>query len=141
MKKFLVLVIALGVAFLAGYIPEYLQVQELKQQSAAAQEKLQSRIAALETKYEVAQIHSRLGMLILQVEQKNFGDSLKISTALFDQIAASLPTISDAASRQVLSDLSKQRDAITSALTSGSPDAAGKLKQFYEQLGKAVLAG
>ena len=140
-KKLLMVVTALAGAFLAGYVPEHLKVQDLEEQCRETRERLESRIADGEATCRVSQIHSRLGMLVVETEHQNFASALSLSTALFDAIAEAIPATTDPSSREALRKLSKQRDSVTSVLTLASPEAVIKLKQLYAELGKTGLAG
>ena len=141
MKKLAIWAVVLVIAFAAGYVPEHLKLEDLRQQSRETRERLESRIAEVEADYRVSRIHGQLGMLILETEQQNFATALKRSSELFDAIGEAIPMTKDMASRTALVELSKQRDSVTSALAMASPEAVSRLKQLYVDFEKVSLAG
>ncbi|RMG55607.1 MAG: hypothetical protein D6723_02340 [Acidobacteria bacterium] len=132
--KFLIVVILLIVAALAGFIPMYVKSQRLETQLAEVRQQLERRTTELrhtEEQLELARLHNELGRMVMEVEQKNYEQAKKQSTQFFDRLRDLLYRLEDEELRDPLQAILSRRDEITSDLTLLNPEVAGKLRKLY----------
>lgn len=123
MKRVLIVWGLLVAAFAGGYLPQYLKNRGLESSLAEARQQL--RVAALDRE---------LGMILVEVEQINFGNAKDRSTRFFDEARNMASEERDPALQQRLTAILKQRDEITSDLTAANPETAAKLRKMYKEL-------
>lgn len=138
MKKVLIVLLALVVSFLAGYVPQYFELQEMEQQCTEAEERYQELLADEREQNRVLQLHSELGMLLLEAQQSNFGNARERSTKLFNAVRDAVPATSDPKLKGALTNIMQQRDEITSGLTAASPEAVARIRGLYHELAVAL---
>ena len=140
MKKFLLVVVGLLVAFGLGYVPQYLKVSRLTAEMQQTQDELQQRVDTLEERNRILTLHSALGMLLLEVENQNYGNARERSTDWFDQLRNAISNSTSDSTTNALSEIAAQRDQVTAMLTETKPEAAARLRQMYRALA-AVVGG
>ena len=138
MKKTLIVLVAVAVAFAAGYIPQYLSNQQLASQLGQSEEEMQGRIVELEGRNRLLALHSQLGMLLLEVENQNYGTARERSTNWFDQLRDAAAGSTDASTNQALNAIMNQRDTLTSLLTEADPKATATVREMYVSLAAAL---
>ena len=138
MKKFLLVVAAMAIAFVVGYMPQLKKLQDAERRWEAENEALERRIAALETQHEISQLHSLAAMLLVEVDRKNFGKAQGWSTRLFDRLTQLQTQSEDARQNQMLTAVSRQRDALTAELAQAGPGAQTKAEMIFSDLAKAA---
>jgi hypothetical protein len=99
-----------AIAFLAGYVPEHSQLRHNEAQ-----------IANLNFKMKLAQLRTLAGTLYLQTSERNYGLAAQTSSQFFDQLRNAVDQANDPRLKQVLMELSKSRDQITTGLANGDP--------------------
>lgn len=132
--KFIIVVILLIVAALAGFIPMYVKSQRLEAQLAEVRQQLERRTAELrhtEEQLELARLHNELGRMVMEVEQKNYEQAKKQSTQFFDRLRDLLYRLEDEELREPLQAVLSRRDEITADLTLLNPEIIGKLRGLY----------
>ena len=125
------IIVALMVgAFLGGFIPSYMENRKLK----AEIEERQDQLAEAQERLQVALLQAKLGMMLIEVEQNNYGKAKERSTEFFDDLRQTATAVRDDRRREVLMAVLARRDEITSDLTSLNPETATKLRALFVQL-------
>lgn len=141
MRSVLAGLAATVVAFLAGYWPMQSKVTVVQQEADRTRQQLETRVAETQERLRVAQLQNQLGLLLLEVEQNNFGKAREISTVFFDEVRSALFASKNTAIRSRLESALKRRDQVTADLTMAKPGSAETLRQFYaEFLGTGEVA-
>jgi hypothetical protein len=123
----IIIAVLLLVAFLGGFIPTYLDNRELTAQVKDSQ----ARLDEVQDRLRVAALQNDLGLILVQVEQNNFGLAKEHSTRLFDELRQAAATVRDGKLREQLTAVLNRRDEITTDLTALSPETAAKLRTLY----------
>jgi len=110
------------IAFLAGYIPEHLQLRHDEAQ-----------IANLNFKLKLAQLRTLAGILYLQTSERNYGLAAQTSSQFFDQLRIFVEQVNDPRLKQMLKELSKSQDQITAGLANGDPGVLPKVADLLQK--------
>lgn len=140
MKKILWILAAVVVAFGVGYVPQFLKSRNLSRELEDTRERLEARLTEAELQSRLWHLNTGLGLLILEVEDQNYGNAQQRSTTWFDGLSEAMSTASDPGLRQTLSQLSDRRDRVTALLTQADPDVLNLLREMYRTLASAVDA-
>ena len=87
MNRFKLFLVALLIGLLVGFVPVYLNSRDASKRASAAQQKLEADLARLQQQVRLLQLHAQLGMLLHEVEEKNFGQAKLRSTRFFDSLS------------------------------------------------------
>ena len=138
MKQILTVLTLLAIAGLATYVPMQWKNRDLQRQAEQAGQELSTRISDVEESLRVARLQNQLGLLLIDVEQNNFGRAKEASTKFFDQVREALIAAKSEPARSKLESALKRRDQITADLSVMKPGLADALRQFYmEFLGES----
>ena len=138
MRLFLVGLVALIVGGLAGWAPVYLELRDAKIQAAAAEEGLQSELAAAQKRLAVSAIHSRLAILLDEVNRGELDQAQRTSTALYDQVEGALALLEDGDDKRRLLTLKETRDDVTAKLAVGDAGVAQPLERLMRLLSASL---
>ncbi len=125
--RFLIAAVLLLVAFLSGFIPQYLKSREATAQALQAQ----TQLAAAQAQLRLATLQNNLGMILVEVEQNNFQTAKERSTRFFDELRQTIALTRDDGQKQRLTTLLNHRDEVTSDLTTLNAETAVKLRSLY----------
>lgn len=139
LKQVLIWAVVAAVSYAAGYATRYVETRGLREELHNVQRASQSQLSQLQRQLQVSRLHGELGLLILEVEQSNFGKARQSSTRFFEALLAVLRDIPDEASRPSLEAIRQRRDEITADLTVSNAEVGKKLRQMYSEL--AVISG
>ena len=133
-------IVLIGIAYILGFWPQYQKVQHAQSQ-------------LLEVTTELDSAHSQVGLFVLQHDllavirqagQKNYGQASTLSTKFFDAVRDELPRQTDPKVKSALQSILQQRDAVTSALAKGDPDAVALLDPIettmFQTIGETMKA-
>jgi len=131
MKKILTLLVlaAIGGAYVAGYWPEHEHRAAIQTQIEASA----ARLASAEAQLRLCQLEGRLLALIETVEDKNYGSAQTLASAFFDAVraeSARQPAAGTAALTVVLA----ERDRVTAGLAQADPDTEQLLRTALDAL-------
>jgi len=127
MRKFLafLVIVLVGLAYLAGYWPEH-------QRRVA----LDKEVTRLQVELAEAQARVRLGGLLGQllaaedaVSAQNYGQAQALSSKFFDAVRAEATRTVDGSFKDALEKVASMRDPVTASLTRGDPQALTQLRE------------
>lgn len=139
----IIVVILMLAAFLGGLIPMYLNNRELMAQLNAAQTETRNAQAsadAVRQQLREAELQNTLGLILVEVEQNNFGLAKERATKFFDELRQAMATAPGDKARERLAAVLKHRDEVTADLTSLNPETASKLRTLYLTFAKEMPA-
>jgi hypothetical protein len=134
LKLLLLAVVALAVAYFAGYWRESRRAAALDAEKAQVQQQLQ----VAEAKVRAAQLLGELLTLKETVQEMNYGQARGLSSPFFDHARAELARTSDGAVKQALEAIQGMRDPVTVALTQGDGAALNHLRDAERRLRTAL---
>lgn len=139
-RKILVAVLLLGVAFAAGYlygtIPASRQAADAQATLEAAKvetARAADEIRATASKLKLADLGAKLGRIYAEVQQQNFGVANEKATPFFNglqELLNSSPEL-EASERAALREVLARRDEVISELAKASPEIKNKMAQLY----------
>ncbi len=133
MKRVLTILALLAIACVVTYVPMQWRNMSLQRQSEQARQELLTRLGVAEDSLRVARLQSQLGLLLIDVEQNNFGQAKEASTRFFDQVREALFVAKSESARSKLEVALKRRDQITADLSMMKPGLADTLRLFYQE--------
>ena len=129
-NKAVTAVIALVVVFLAGFVPQYVKVNQLDAELRQARQTCTS-----------AELRDLAGLRYVQANQKNYGIAAGIATRFFNRVReVSSQTPEANANKKMYEDLLISRDKITAQLAKGDPGVMGDLQDLFVRTRKATGA-
>jgi hypothetical protein len=137
LKRLLGVVAVMAVAFLAGYGAMYWNARNAADAAEKTRQDLQRQLTDTQDRLRAAEIEGKLGLLLIEVEQNNYGDAQARSTKLFDDVRTALFASRDEAVRQRLTTLLQHRDEVTASLTALKPGTVDLLRKFYREFAGA----
>ena len=132
MKRFvflLVLILIAG-AYLAGYLPEHGRLEEAQRNLQAAEAKL----ADAQNQVRLYALESRLSRLVDIVGERNYGDAAKLSSDFFDAVRAEISATDKDEVKSTLEAVLGMRDSVTSKLAMGDASVLDQLRQAMSHL-------
>jgi hypothetical protein len=120
-NRIIVVIILLVMAFLAGFVPQYLKVKRLEQDLSVA-----TRENAL------AQLRDLAGLAFVQASQKNYGLAAGTSQQFFSRTREAASQTPDPSGRKAFEQLLASQDRITAELAKGDPEVLNDLQVLFE---------
>ncbi len=128
-KKIIVMVVALIVAFSAGFIPQYVKGTRLERELSEARHE-----------NSLAQLRDLAGLAYLQASQKDYGLAGATSTTFFNRTRELANQTPDSSGRKPLEDLLSLRDQITGKLATGDSGVVNDLQTLFVKTRQATVA-
>jgi len=122
-KRFLLIVFLLALAFLGGYVPQWLEVRNLRTQ--LEQTDLQLRLA---------NAHRALGVASHEAQRSNYANAAQAAAVFFDSCATLARTDAfenEQRTRVALLSYTAQRDEVMALLNAADPAARERLAGLY----------
>lgn len=119
-NKVLVYALVLIGVFLLGFLPSYVRASGLQAELRQSADELRR-----------AQVRDLAAMASVQAAQKNYGLAAQTTSDFFNRVREAAGATDNAARRQALENLMKDRDSITAALAKGDPAAVQMLQSMY----------
>ena len=119
MKKFLLVIVLIGAAYVAGYWPQ----RGLREQLASAKSTIQ-----------VGKLHNQLMDMLDQIQNKNFGTAQQIAGQFFNDLHNLMNDPEFASYRQNLQPIADSHDAVIAALAKADGSISGNLWQDVAQI-------
>ena len=134
LKQVLIWAVVVAASYAAGYATRYLETRGLRDELNNLQRSSQTQLGQLQRQLQVSRLHGEVGLLVLEVEQSNFGKARESSTRFFEDLVVVLREIPDEASRRSLEAIRQRRDEITADLAVSNAEVGKKLRQMYRDL-------
>lgn len=137
MARTLAHVIAVGIIFLAGYLPGSSRARRASEESRQAAQRLEeteNELAKTRFDLDVARLRGSLGEVLHQANANNFGVAAERATRFFDELRAAVnsPQLPPATERRgVLEGILARRDEISADLARADPAVKAKLAERY----------
>ena len=126
-RTLLIVVAALVVGFLAGFVPQYTGKRHAQRDLAAA--RLELRLSRQQ---------GRLGAALAESLRSNYERSRQLMARYFTEMQSTVGQVPDARKRQALTGILSQRDEIITLLSRNQPESAQRLMILYTQMFAAV---
>ena len=127
--------ILIGVSFVAGYWPEHGRLKSSERDN----HDLRQQLYRSEQHVRICGLENQLLAVIEQIGSKNYGKAQELSNRLFDNVRAELMQADDPTAKGLLQDVLNTRDSITAGLARGEPDtlqnllsSLSRFRQFFE---------
>lgn len=119
----------IGLAFLAGFIPQYLEVRRVRGELQSARDEIASR----NSNRKLAHLRDLAGLLYLETNRKNYGLAGQYATQFYNAVSEAASQSSNASVKQELEQMLAGRDAITGGLAKGDPPVIGDVQALFEK--------
>lgn len=140
MRRFFIISGSVVVSFLLGYGIVFLEKRQLEQSAEAARQQLQAALDRAEERAQIGSVANQLGVILIEVEQNNYGNAQERATRFFDDLNELSRSARDASTREQLSQVLRRRDEITTDLATLNPETQAKLQAVYTHLVSVVPA-
>lgn len=130
----IVVVVLIGVAFVAGFWPQYRQLTEARKQL----QETQNRLTAAEGRIRLADLLGRLLTLSDAVASKNYGDAAALSSSFFDAVRIEALRAEQPAVTATLQTILNSRDQVTTAVAGTDAALSTMLKEHERSLRRAL---
>ena len=121
MKTFVFVAAALLIGALAGYLPMYLNLRDARAQAEATEQQLTMERDQARQELAISNVHSRLGILLMQVRAADFAAARETSTNFYDGVNAAIEATANADDERRLRTVAETRDQVTAALALNDP--------------------
>ena len=125
-NRFIIVIILLIVAFLAGFVPEYIKAN-----------RLENELSAVRQESDLAELRDLAGLAFVQTSQKNYGLAAATSNQFFTRARDIANRLPDENGRKVLQDLLASQDKITAELAKGARESLGDLQVLFDKTRQA----
>src|SRR5688572_2372479 len=120
----------LAVVFLGGFVPQYWTARALRNEVDAGQQ----HIASMQRKLKFAELRDLVGLMYLEIDQKNYGVAREHSTRFFTQARELTGNTSDPTTTALLQEILQHRDHITAGLAEGQPAIRTNIEEILRKL-------
>lgn len=127
-NRLLIEAIAVVVAFLVGFLPQYIKTR-----------RLDGELHALQQANANAELRDLAGLSYVQASQKNYGLAAATSTRFFNRARELADLAADPPARKAMEDLMPPRDKIAAELAKGDPEVIGDLQDVFARTRRATL--
>jgi hypothetical protein len=127
-NRLLVEAIAVVVAFLVGFLPQYIKSRRQEAELQAVQQAKAN-----------AELRDLAGLSYVQASQKNYGLAAATSARFFDRARELANQAADSPARKALEDLLPPREKVTAELAKGDPSVIGDLQDVFARTRRATL--
>jgi hypothetical protein len=127
-NRLLIEAIVVVVAFLGGFLPQYIKTR-----------RLESELHALQQANGNADLRDLAGLSYVQASQKNYGLAAATSARFFNRARELANQAADPAAQKALEDLMPPREKITAELAKGDPGVIGDLQDVFTRTRRATL--
>ena len=127
-RRTLALVAAgLVIAFLLGFVPEWMAKRSADRELAAARQELR-----------LSRLQGRLGAALAESLRSNYERSRQLMAGYFSGRQDALPAVENARQRQALSAILTQRDEMITLLSRAQPESSQRLMLLYTSMFAAL---
>lgn len=127
-------IVLVGVAFLAGYLPER-RLRTAAQQEAVT---LREQLEAAEARIRMAQLLGQALVVREVVVRQNYGQARELSSAFFDSVRREAGATPLDDFRSVLNEVLSRRDSVTASLAKADPGVVEVLHTIEVQMRRSL---
>ncbi len=127
---------AVLVAFLLGFIPEYLHADRLAKDLAGVRQEKQGLL----DRQKLEQLRGEIDQTYIQASRKNFGVASGQASSFFDHVRTILNNSSDSDQKQKLQKIADGRDIVISGLAKADPAVMDPIGAIADEISKEVPA-
>jgi hypothetical protein len=121
MKIFAWVAGGLLIGAIAGYAPMYFSLREVRTQAQEESQRLTMERDKAIQELGISNVHSQMGILLMQVRAADFAVARQTSTKLYDGVNAAIEASPDADDERRLRTIAETRDQVTAALALNDP--------------------
>ena len=129
MQKIATALTVLALAFLLGFVPQYLQNRQAQRELAVSIEKL-----------KLSELRDLAGLMLLESLRQNYGVARDYSSQYFDKLRETSEGVNNPTLKMSLQKLLNDGDAVTAALSKADPASASQLQGIFAEI-QAVTKG
>ncbi|HWQ56883.1 MAG TPA: hypothetical protein VN442_24560 [Bryobacteraceae bacterium] len=129
-KQLLILTVAVTVALLVGYIPQFLRARGLQQEL----ETVRQQLNGCQSRNRAAALRDMMGLAYLEVNQKNYGVAGQHAARFFERAGQVRAETSDPGLQNALGQAMSRRDEITAGLARGDSAVTAPIETTYREL-------
>jgi hypothetical protein len=127
-KSFIVWLVLLVAAFLAGYVPEYVRAS-----------RLQATLDETTRQYDGLYLRDLAGQAYMQAVEKNYGLAARTAARYFDRVRQMQANTRAEQWKRTYGDLLGMRDKVMSQLDRGDPAVLNDLQTLYGKTRAATI--
>lgn len=127
-------VVLMGAAFFAGYVPERRQRTAAEQQAVS----LRQQLGAAEARVRMGRLLGRVLAVKDVVARQNYGQAQELPSAFFDEVRNEAAATPSGEFRSVLDQVLSRRDVMTAALAKAEPGILETLRTIEMQIRRAL---
>jgi hypothetical protein len=132
MRKLLLIIILLAIAYVGGYWPEHQHLQEARRNLAQTQQ----RLAQAQDAARISHMENELLNVIDQTQAQNYGEAQKSSGQFFDDLNSETSSFPASPYISELKTIVARRDAVVSGLARADASTLSSLRQSLNDLRK-----
>lgn len=125
---------AVVIAFLLGFIPEYLRASKLSDDLNGVRQERHNLLA----RQSSLQLRGQIDQVYIQATRKNYGVASGEASAFFDHVRAAMGDSSDAGLNQTLQKISERRDVVISGLAKADPSVVTSIDEIVDEMTQQV---
>jgi len=137
-KTFVFVAAALLIGALAGYVPMYLNLRDVRAQAEAKEQQLTMERDQARKELAISSLHSQMGVLLTQVRAADFPGARQTSTKLYDGVSEALESTENADDQRRLRTIVETRDQVTAALALNDPAIEETIWQLFGLLSASL---
>jgi len=134
MKKVAAVIVLLLAAYLAGYVPEYLELRDTKQELQQARQE----IAGIQFRNELAELRDLIGFVYLEASQKNYGLAAQQTTRFFNKLQEIAGRSPEGERKKMLEEMLTSRDAVTAGLANADSAVLWEVQNLFRKTHEAT---
>lgn len=119
MQKIATALTVLALAFLLGFVPQYLQKRQAQRELAVSIEKL-----------KLSELRDLAGLMLLESLRQNYGDARDYSSQYFDKLREISEGVNNPTLKMSLQKLLNDRDRVTAALSTADLPACRNCRGY-----------
>ena len=123
MQKIATALTVLALAFLLGFVPQYLQKRQAQRELAVSIEKL-----------KLSELRDLAGLMLLESLRQNYGVARDYSSQYFDKLRETSEGVNNPALKISLQKLLNDRDTVTAALSKVEPASTSQLQEMFAEI-------
>lgn len=122
---------AVVVAFLIGFLPQWLQGRNQRSEMESARQEWQTERAALQHDLKVARLEGRIGAALAESLRGNYERARQLMVSFYTDLQETIPALTDPTQKREMEAILDQRFEIVTLLSRAEPEATERLMLAY----------